>query len=427
MTRTAASSVSPNLSLNHRLVVVGSGFCGATIAYKVANDLALPVLVLERRSHIGGNSYSRFDSETGIEFHEYGSHLFHTSNETVWKFIKQFSSFNNYRHRVFSRYKGKTYTIPINLMTINQFFDTDLNPAGARTFIEQQAAAESTNTPENFEQKAISLIGRPLYEAFIKGYTAKQWETEPALLPPEIISRLPVRFSYNDSYFSDLYEGLPTNGYAAIFDKMLRHPLIKVVTDCDYFDVRGKINPRILCVFTGPVDRYFDYKFGELGWRTLDFEIERLDIDDFQGAAVVNYPDRDAPFTRIHEFKHLHPERHYRRKTLIMREYSRFAKRNDEPYYPIGRQDDKLRYQKYKKLAEAEPNVIFAGRLGTYRYLDMHQAIGAALRLYERKIAPMLTGKYAEPDIINSDESKWQSSPLLVPSQSADLHEVVER
>jgi UDP-galactopyranose mutase len=388
----------------HRLVVVGSGFCGATIAYKVASELALPVLVVERRGHTGGNAHSKLDDETGVEYHQYGSHIFHTSNEVVWKFITQFSSFNNYRHRMFSRHKGKTYTVPINLMTINQFFGQDLNPARARAFIQQQVAAESIAAPRNFEEKAISLIGRPLYEAFIKGYTAKQWETDPTALPPEIFARLPVRFSFNDFYFSDLYEGLPTSGYAAIFDKMLGHPLIQVVNNCDYFDVRGKLDPGVMCIFTGPVDRYFDYKFGELGWRTLDFEIERLDMDDFQGASMVNYPDPDVRFTRIHEFRHLHPERRYGNKTLIMREYSRFAKRNDEPYYPIGRQDDKRRYNQYKKLADAEPNVIFAGRLGTYRYLDMHQAIGAALNVYEKKVAPLLTGRSVESDRLDSDE-----------------------
>jgi UDP-galactopyranose mutase len=182
-----------------------------------------------------------------------------------------------------------------------------------------------------------------------------------------------------------------------------------------------------LCIYTGPVDRYFDYKFGELGWRTLNFEIERLDMDDFQGASVVNYPDLDVPFTRIHEFRHLHPERRYGKRTLIMREYSRFATRNDEPYYPIGRQDDKRRYNQYKKLAEAEANVIFAGRLGTYRYLDMHQAIGAALSLYEKKVAPLLTGRRVESDRADSSETKWQSSPALAPSQSADARGLMER
>ncbi len=380
------------LGNNHRLIIVGAGFSGATIAYKVANELAMPVLVIERRSHIGGNAYSKTDSETGIEYHEYGSHLFHTSNETVWKFIRQFSSFNNYRHRVFFKHRGKLYTMPINLMTINWFFGCDLDPVGARKFIKQQAAKENIVSPRNLEEKAISLIGRQLYEAFIKGYSLKQWETDPASLPAEIISRLPVRFSLNDFYFSDRYEGLPTDGYTAIFDKLLSHPKIQVVNNCDYFDVREQFDPHVLCVFTGPVDRYFKYKFGELGWRTLDFEMERLDVEDFQGASVVNYPDLDNAFTRIHEFRHLHPERHYGKKTIISREYSRFAKRNDEPYYPIGRQDDKLRYNKYKKMAELEANVIFAGRLGTYRYLDMHQAIGAALNIYEKKIAPLLSG-----------------------------------
>jgi UDP-galactopyranose mutase len=312
-------------------------------------------------------------------------------------------------------------------MTINQFFGRDFDPASARAFIEQQVAAESIGSPRNFEEKAISLIGRALYEAFIKGYTAKQWETDPAALPAEIISRLPVRFSFNDFYFSDRYEGLPTSGYAAIFDKMLTHPKIQVVTNCDYFDVRGELDPRVLCIYTGPVDRYFDYKFGELGWRTLDFEIERLGTDDFQGAAVVNYPDVDVPFTRIHEFRHLHPERRYGKKTLIMREYSRFAQRNDEPYYPIGRPDDKRRYSQYKKLAEAEPNVLFAGRLGTYRYLDMHQAIGAALNLYEKKVAPLLTGRQPAPERTDSGEPKWQGSPPLAPSEITDVPELVER
>ena len=239
------------LGNKHRLVVVGAGFTGATIAYKVASELALPVLVIERRSHIGGNAYSNKDDETGIECHKYGSHLFHTSNETVWKFITQFSSFNNYRHRVFSRHRGKTYTMPINLMTINWFFGRNLDPAEARIFIGQQAAAETIISPRNFEEKAISLVGRPLYEAFIKGYTAKQWETDPALLPAEIISRLPVRFSFNDFYFSDVYEGLPIDGYTAIFDKLLGHPMIQVVNNCDYFDLRGQLDPGVLVRFYG--------------------------------------------------------------------------------------------------------------------------------------------------------------------------------
>ena len=357
----------------------------------------MPVLVLERRRHIGGNSYTEVDPETGIEFHRYGSHLFHTSNERVWSFIRQFTEFNNYRHRVFTRHRGRTYTMPINLMTINRFFDLDLSPSEAERFLRQQASAEACDMPRNLEEKAIALVGRPLYEAFIKGYTAKQWETDPRLLPPEIITRLPVRFSLSDFYFSDTHEGVPIEGYTALFERMLAHPRIKVITGCDFFEFRRCINPGTLVVFTGPIDRFFDFRCGALGWRTLDFEIERLPVDDFQGASVVNYADTDVRFTRIHEFKHLHPERRRDGRTLIMREYSRFAGPQDEPYYPVGRPEDRAAYEQYRALADTETDVIFGGRLGSYRYLDMHQAIGAALACYENKIAPRLKSTFARP------------------------------
>jgi UDP-galactopyranose mutase len=348
--------------------------------------------VLERRDHIGGNAYSEIDGSTGIEIHRYGSHLFHTSNREVWDFLHQFTKFNNYRHRVFTRHASRVYTMPINLMTINNFFGLDLTPAQARDLVERQAAAERISQPRNLEEKAISLIGRPLYDAFVRHYTAKQWEVDPTLLPADIITRLPVRFNFNDFYFQDAYEGLPLIGYTELFQKMLTHDQIKVVTGCDYFEAREQLARDVPIVYTGPIDRYFGYRFGELGWRTLDFQIERLDIDDYQGAAVVNYPDPDVRFTRIHEFKHLHPERRYKRKTIIMREFSRFARRDDEPYYPIGRREDKRRYDLYRELAGLETNVIFGGRLGTYRYLDMHQAIAAALHAYDAKVAPLLTG-----------------------------------
>jgi len=376
-----------------RLVVVGSGFFGATVAHKVATELKLPVLMIERRNHTGGNAYSEIDDITGIEYHRYGSHLFHTSNDKVWNYLKTFTDFNNYRHRVFTRHGSRVYTMPINLMTINNFFNLDLTPTEARHLIEYEAKRDATTNPQNLEEKAISLIGFRLYHAFIRSYTAKQWEVDPTQLPPDIITRLPVRFSFNDFYFSDLYEGLPLCGYGELFKRMLSNPFIEVVTNCDFFDVRGSLPLEIPIVYTGPIDRYFNYHFGSLGWRTLDFEVERLDIDDFQGASVVNYPDPDVRFTRIHEFRHLHPERRHRDQTLIMREYSRFAKEFDEPYYPIGRDDDKIRYDKYRQLASAEPNVIFGGRLGTYRYLDMHQAVAAALTAYETKIRPVLTNK----------------------------------
>jgi UDP-galactopyranose mutase len=372
------------------LIVVGAGFFGSTIAYRVANELGIPVLVVERRDHVGGNSYSRTDAVTGIEYHCYGSHLFHTSNETVWRFVNQFSPFNNYRHRVFSKHDNRIYTVPINLMTINQFFGETLTPGEARALVRHQAAQEAVATPGNLEEKAISLIGRPLYEAFIKGYSAKQWEVPLTSLPQDIINRLPVRFNFNDFYFSDKYEGLPIVGYGEIFRRMLSHRKIRIVTRCDFFDIRSGIAPTVPVVYSGPIDRYFDFRFGELSWRTLDFEMERLEIDDFQGAPVINFPDPDVPFIRIHEFKHLHPERQYGGRTLIMREYARSAGRDDEPYYPVGLAEDRRRYAQYRGLAERETNVIFGGRLGSYKYLDMHQAIGAALACYERQIVPML-------------------------------------
>ena len=375
---------------SYKFVIVGSGFFGAVMAERIAATHGQPVLILERRQHYGGNSFSEVDPETGIEFHRYGTHLFHTSNKEVWAWINRFSAFNNYRHRVLSRHDGRTFTMPINLMTLNSFFGTDLSPEAARSFIADQAARDFNPNPANLEEKAVSLIGRPLYEAFIRGYTAKQWETDPKLLPAEVISRLPVRFSYNDFYFNDTFEGLPIEGYHAIFKAIFANPLIDVMCDVDYFDVRGQIDPAAITIYTGAIDRFYDYSEGALGWRTLDFETERFAVDDYQGASVINYPDLDVPYTRIHEFKHLHPERRTDGKTLIMREYSRFAQREDEPYYPINTPADKSKYDRYAARAAQESNVIFGGRLGTYRYLDMHQAIGAALKSFQLELTPLL-------------------------------------
>ena len=378
---------------DHKFVVVGSGFFGAVMAERIAAVLQQPVIVLERRSHLGGNSYSEIDPQTGIEYHRYGSHLFHTSSSEVWDWVNKFSRFTNYRHRVFSRHANRTFTMPINLMTLNSFFGVDLRPTEAAAFMAAKAAAEPYPQPANFEEKAISLIGRELYEAFIKGYTAKQWETDPRQLPAEIINRLPVRVNFNDFYFNDIYEGLPVDGYTAIFDRIFANPLITTVTNCDFFDIRTQLDPQARIIYTGAVDRYFEYCFGPLSWRTLDFEIERHQVDDFQGASVVNYPDAAVPYTRIHEFKHLHPERrNLEGRTLIMREFSRFASREDEPYYPINTMQDKTIYDRYAARAAQEPHTIFGGRLGTYRYLDMHQAIGAALRSFERELLPSLAG-----------------------------------
>jgi UDP-galactopyranose mutase len=374
---------------DYDVIIVGAGFYGATVAERVATVLGRSVCLLEKRPHVGGNSYSEEDPQTGIECHKYGSHLFHTNSDEVWHYLNRFTSFTNYRHRVLTVHKGQVYSMPINLGTICAFFGRFMGPAEARRLIESQAAAEGLDRPANLEEKAVSLIGRPLYEAFIRGYTKKQWQTDPRELPAGIITRLPVRFNFDPHYFSDKYEGLPEDGYTALFNRMLASPRIDVRLGVDFFDARAALSPHQLVVYTGPLDRYFDYRLGELGWRTLDFEKEVLDVDDHQGAAVVNYADEDVPYTRVHEFKHLHPERrHHPGRTVIYREHSRSAGRADEPYYPINIARDRELFAGYTRLAEREPNVLFGGRLGSYQYLDMHQAVGAALSAFKKKIVP---------------------------------------
>ncbi|KUF08393.1 UDP-galactopyranose mutase [Leucobacter sp. G161] len=373
------------------LLVVGSGFFGLTIAERAASA-GKKVVVIDRRNHIGGNAYSEADPETGIEVHTYGAHLFHTSNETVWEYVNRFTEFTSYVHKVYSNFKGEVYPLPINLGTINQFFRSAYSPDEARALIAEQAGEFDTKSAQNLEEKGISLIGRPLYEAFIRDYTSKQWQTPTTELPAEVISRLPVRYTYDNRYFSDTHEGLPVNGYTAWLEKMADHPNIEVRLNTDFFDESQPLNKaavvgKVPVVYTGPVDRYFDFSEGELGWRTLDFEKQVLPVGDFQGTSVMNYAGADVPFTRIHEFRHFHPEREYPTDmTVIMHEYSRFAKREDEPYYPVNTPEDREMLLKYRELTEGEPQVLFGGRLGTYQYLDMHMAIGSALSMWNNKL-----------------------------------------
>jgi UDP-galactopyranose mutase len=379
------------------LVVVGSGFFGLTVAQQCAERFGLRVVVIDRRSHIGGNAYSEVEPHTGIEVHRYGAHLFHTSNRRVWDYANRFTSFTDYVHRVYTSHRGEVYPMPINLGTINQFFRSAYGPAEARALLAEQAKELDGKEPENFVEKGVSLIGRPLYEAFIAHYTAKQWQTSPEQLSADIISRLPVRYTYDNRYFNDTYEGLPTNGYTAWLKQLADHERIEVRLDTDFFDEGQPVNRAAVVgsvpvVYTGPVDRYFDYSEGHLSWRTLDFEQEVLGIEDFQGTPVMNYPDEDVPFTRIHEFRHFHPERDYPRdRTVIMREYSRFAEADDEPYYPVNTPEDRARLLGYRDRAKAERGVLFGGRLGTYKYLDMHMAIGAALSMVDNKLEPHFT------------------------------------
>lgn len=382
------------------LLVVGSGFFGLTVAERMAEAHGLQVTVIDRRAHIGGNAYSERDPATGIEVHRYGAHLFHTSNERVWAYVNRFTAFTSYVHRVYAKHRGEVFPLPINLGTINQFFRSAYGPAEARALVASQAAELGGAAPQNLEEKAISLIGRPLYEAFIRDYTAKQWQTDPKQLPADVISRLPVRATYDNRYFNDTHEGLPVDGYTALLERIADHPRITVHLDTDFFDdgPYGKAATvgHLPIVYTGPVDRYFDFSLGALSWRTLDFEREVLPVGDFQGTSVMNYSDLDVPYTRIHEFKHFHPERPSPDDaTVIMREFSRFAEPEDEPYYPVNRPADRDRLLRYREFADAEPDVQFGGRLGTYQYLDMHMAIGSALSMVENRLAPRLAAASA--------------------------------
>ena len=381
------------------LIVVGSGLFGLTVAERAASQLGKNVLIVERRPHLGGNAYSEAEPETGIEVHKYGAHLFHTSNKRVWDYVNQFTDFTGYQHRVFAMHNGTAYQFPMGLGLINQFFGKYYSPEDAKKLIQEQAAEINSEDATNLEEKAISLIGRPLYEAFIRDYTAKQWQTDPKELPAGNITRLPVRYTFDNRYFNDTYEGLPVDGYAAWLNNMADHELIEVRLNTDWFEVRDQIradNPDAPVVYTGPLDRYFNYEEGTLGWRTLDFETEVMDIPDFQGTSVMNYNDAEFPYTRIHEFRHFHPERadvYPKDKTVIMKEYSRFAEGDDEPYYPINTPDDREMLLKYRERADKETaahKVFFGGRLGSYQYLDMHMAIASALNMFDNKLADIL-------------------------------------
>lgn len=373
------------------VVVVGAGFFGATIAERVANELGRKVCVLDRRAHIGGNAYSETDPDSGVEVHRYGTHIFHTNSEAVWRYLQRFTEFTGYRHRVVTVAGGRLYSMPINLATISAAFGRAMTPQEAKRVIAAEAHIHGASAVQNLEDKAIASVGRTLYDLLIRGYTQKQWQTEPRELSADIIGRLPVRFTFDDRYFADRYEGMPVDGYTAIFRRMLEAPNIELHLGVDYFDVADQIRSDQLVIYTGPIDRFFRYRCGELGWRTVDFVREVHDVDDFQGTSVVNYADADVPFTRIHEFRHLHPERDYREpRTTIYREFSRFAGRDDEPYYPINTAADRAILSGYRMMMDKRPNVIFGGRLGSYKYLDMHQAIGAALKTFENEVTAYL-------------------------------------
>lgn len=379
------------------IVVVGSGLFGLTIAERCANVLGLKVLIVEKRGHIGGNAWSTFDDFTGIEVHNYGAHLFHTSNERVWDYANRFTSFTDYEHRVMARYNGSVYPMPFNLGLINQYFHTEFSPGEAEDFIKFWVEDEGITDPKNLEEKAISMIGRSLYQAFVKGYTTKQWQMNPRDLSPDIITRLPLRYNYDNRYFTDTWQGQPVDGYAAWLTRMAQHPNISVLVNVDWLTLHlPESFQKPLVVYTGPLDRYFSYVEGRLPWRTVDFEFKNLPVDDYQGVGVMNHNDESDPRTRTIEFKHFHPERdHLPGRTIIADEYSRWAGPNDEPYYPVPTAEARAMLSAYRKRAALEKveygagqDVLFGGRLGTYQYLDMHMAIASALTMFDNQIKP---------------------------------------
>lgn len=369
---------------DHDVLVVGAGLFGLTAANLLAAR-GMRVAVLDKRNHLGGNAFSERDERTGIEVHRYGSHIFHTSNEEVWKYVNRFTSFERYEHRVMTRHRDEVYPMPVNLATINQLFRTAMTPAEARQAVRERAARACADGDDSFEGKALSLVGQELYEAFFQGYTQKQWQTHPRELPSQTLTRLPIRYNYDSRYFDDRYQGVPANGYGRWFENMVDSERIDVFLGVDFFDTGHHFSKNDVCgrlpvVYTGPVDEYFAFEHGRLAWRTLDFEWEVVPVADFQGVAVMNYADLDHPFTRIHEFRHLSPEQ-YRGldSTVIAREFSRWAGEYDQPYYPVNTPSDRRRLMSYRERARSEPLVEFGGRLGSYQYLDMHAAVASAL------------------------------------------------
>jgi UDP-galactopyranose mutase len=364
-----------------RIAIVGAGFSGAVIAYQLARA-GFRLDVFDARPHVAGNCHTERDAETGVMVHTYGPHIFHTSNERVWNFVQQFDQFMPFTNRVKALTGGRIFSLPINLLTINQFFSKTFTPSEAERFI-ASIGDLSIKDPQTFEEQALRFVGKDLYEAFFKGYTVKQWGTEPSNLPASILKRLPIRFNYDDNYYSSLFQGMPKHGYTHIVERLLDHANIQVT-------LSSKVDRRDTADFdhvfySGPIDGWFNYEEGHLGYRTLDFVTERHS-GDYQGNAVINYCDMTAPWTRISEHKHFSPwESHG--KTIIFKEYSRVCEPKDTPYYPIRLVEEKSQLSRYVALAHELPRTTFVGRLGTYRYLDMHVAIAEALDVADKFLA----------------------------------------
>lgn len=360
-------------------LIVGSGLFGATFAYE-AGKRGKTCLVVEKRSYIGGNIYT--EEVEGIQVHRYGAHIFHTSNRKVWDYVQQFAEFNRYTNCPVAYYKGEIYNMPFNMNTFHKMWGV-VTPKEAKEKIASQIRECGVEKPGNLEEQALSLVGRDIYERLVKGYTEKQWGRRATELPPEIIRRLPVRFTYDNNYFNDLYQGIPVGGYTQIIRKMLEKAEVRL--NVDYLEHREELDGEARrVIYTGPVDAYFKECYGPLEYRRVTFETEVLDMENYQGNAVVNYTEYEVPYTRIIEHKHF--EFGTQEKTVISREYPAEWKPGDEPYYPINNEKNNRLYERYRELADREEKVVFGGRLGVYRYMDMHHVVAEALVLAEKEL-----------------------------------------
>lgn len=365
--------------MKYDYLIVGAGLFGSVFAYE-AKKAGKKCLVLDKRGHIGGNIYC--ENVDGINVHKYGAHIFHTSNDKIWEYVNQFAEFNNYINSPVAIFKDELYNMPFNMNTFSKMWNIT-KPEEAKEIIRKQIAEANIQDPSNLEEQAISLVGTDVYEKLVKGYTEKQWGRSCKELPAFIIKRLPLRFIYDNNYFNDRYQGIPIGGYTKIIEKMLDGTDVKLNTDYEAFI---KENPNVAekTLYTGMVDEYFNFRFGPLEYRSVRFETEKLDCENYQGNAVVNYTDREVPYTRIIEHKHF--EFGKQPVTIISKEYSSEWKPGVEPYYPINDEKNSALYEKYRELAAQEQNVIFGGRLGQYKYYDMDKVIEAALQVVEEEL-----------------------------------------
>ena len=373
-------------------LIVGCGLYGSVIAERISNVLGKKVIIIDKRDHVAGNIYSAKNSSTGIEYHKYGTHIFHTGNEIIWNYVNQFTTFNSYKHHLLTKYKNKIYQLPINLDTINSFFNKNFNPDQAKRYLEKQTHPYKKVEKFNFESKALSQIGKKLYESFIKNYTTKQWGKHPKKLPSTIFNRFPLRFNYSQVYQKNVkWQGIPEHGYTKLVSKLLDNKKIDIKLDYNFSLLDKKFDVKYFTIYTGPLDKFLNFKHGKLEWRSLRFEKKIINTVDYQGNSVINYPELKYKFTRIHEPKHIHVERNYfhLKKTLIIKEFP--AQNSSEPYYPVNDIKNKQIQKLYVKSAEKLKKFLFGGRLADYAYYDMDKTILAALNKF-KKIKRLING-----------------------------------